>query len=116
MTYQVHECLGLSFKNSMELNKIIDTSLPGRPRFEKHEIVVGDEVCAVYYRDVIACLRTLFGNPDFAPFLVFASEKHYVDELRTARLYHDMHTGRWWWSTQVRRFNHCYYFEVSCMS
>ena len=84
MTYQVHKHLGLSFKNSMELNKIIDTLLPGQPRFEKHEIVVGDEVCEVYYRDVIACLRVLFGNPDFAPFLVFAPEKHYVDELQMA--------------------------------
>jgi hypothetical protein len=85
---------------------MIDTSLPGRPRFERHEIVVGDEVCEVYFRDVIACLRALFGNPDFAPILIFVPEKHYSDELRTSRLYHDMHTGRWWWSTQVRSYNH----------
>jgi Plavaka transposase len=73
-------------------------------------------VCEVYFRDVIACLRALFGNPDFAPILVFAPEKHYTDELRTARLYHDMHTGRWWWSTQVRSFNQYHYFEISRMS
>ena len=51
-------------------------------------------MCEVYYHDVIACLRALFGNPDFVPFLVFAPEKHYVDEFWTAQLYHDMHTGR----------------------
>lgn len=62
-------------------------------------------MCEVYFRDVIACLRALFGNPDFAPILVFAPEKHYTDELRTTRLYHDMHSGRWWWSTQVRSYD-----------
>jgi hypothetical protein len=70
----------------------------------------------VYFRDVIACLRALFGDPDFAPILVFAPEKHYTDELRSVRLYHDMHTGRWWWSTQVRSYsNYIYYFEISRM-
>lgn len=59
-------------------------------------------MCEVYFRDVIACLRALFGDPDFASVLVFAPEKHYTDELRKERLYHDMQTGRWWWSTQVR--------------
>ena len=39
-----------------ELNKIIDKCLPGRPRFEQHEIIVGDEVCEVYFHDIIACI------------------------------------------------------------
>ena len=49
---------------------------------------------------MIACIKALFGDPAFAPFLVFAPEKHYTDETRTKRMYHDIHTGRWWWSTQ----------------
>lgn len=73
-------------------------------------------MCEVYFRDVIACLRALFGDPDFAPVLVFAPEKHYTDELRKVRLYHDMQTGRWWWSTQVRSLKIDYYFQVSRMS
>ncbi|KAF8810733.1 hypothetical protein BYT27DRAFT_7253430 [Phlegmacium glaucopus] len=96
----VPERLGLSFKNTAELNKIIDNCLPGRPRFERHEIIVGDEVCEVYFRDIIACIRALFGDPSFAPYLVFGPEKHYTDDRKNVRLYHDMHTGRWWWSTQ----------------
>ncbi|KAF8811590.1 hypothetical protein BYT27DRAFT_7231651 [Phlegmacium glaucopus] len=96
----VPERLGLSFKNTAELNKIIDNHLPGRPRFERHEIIVGDEVCEVYFRDIIACIRALFGDPSFAPYLVFGPEKHYTDDRKNVRLYHDMHTGRWWWSTQ----------------
>ncbi|KIM35645.1 hypothetical protein M413DRAFT_20740 [Hebeloma cylindrosporum] len=96
----VHERLGVSYKNSAELNKMIDESLPGRPRFVRHEVIVGNEVCEVYFRDIIACIRALFGDPDFAPYLVFLPEKHYTDEMKTVRMYHDMHTGKWWWSTQ----------------
>jgi len=97
----VSEKLGLSFKNSRELNKIIDESLPGRPRFQRQQVMVGNEVCDVYFRDVIACVKALFGDPDFAPYLVFVPEKHYVDETKKTRLYHDMNTGKWWWSTQA---------------
>lgn len=56
----------------------------------------------MYYRDIIACVKALFGDPKFAPYLVFAPEKHYVDEKKTKRMYHDMLTGKWWWATQVR--------------
>ncbi|KJA19341.1 hypothetical protein HYPSUDRAFT_1096163 [Hypholoma sublateritium FD-334 SS-4] len=96
----VAERLGLSFKNSLELNKLIDQSLPGRPHFEHHEILVGNEVCDVYFRDITACIKALFGDPSFAPYLMILPEKHYTDERRTKRMYHDMNTGRWWWLTQ----------------
>jgi hypothetical protein len=64
--------------------------------------MVANEVCEVYFRDVIACVKALYGDPDFAQYLVFLPEKHYVDEGKAQRMYHDMHTGKWWWSTQVR--------------
>ncbi|KAI0687394.1 hypothetical protein BC835DRAFT_1550763 [Cytidiella melzeri] len=96
----VPESLGLSFRTSDELNEKIDKRLPGRPRFVRHEVLIGNEVCEVFYRDVIACVRAIFGNPDFTPYLVFAPEKHYTDPEKTRRMYHDMHTGRWWWATQ----------------
>ncbi|KAF9486934.1 hypothetical protein BDN71DRAFT_1485414 [Pleurotus eryngii] len=94
------EKLGILFTNSKELNAMIDDHLPGRPQFKRHEILVGGEVCEVFYRDVVACIRALFGDPDFMPYLVFRPEKHYVDETKAERMFHDMHTGRWWWSTQ----------------
>ncbi|KAM6496353.1 hypothetical protein JOM56_009059 [Amanita muscaria] len=100
-TRKVQEGLNLSFKNTRELNKFIDRKLPGRPPFEHQEILVGGEVCDVYFRDIIACIRALFGDPDFAPYLVVAPERHYTDESEQERMYHDMHAGRWWWSTQV---------------
>ncbi|KAJ7604990.1 hypothetical protein FB45DRAFT_1149638 [Roridomyces roridus] len=97
----VVDALGLSYRSSIELNKIVDTSLPGRPRFERHEIVVQDEVYHLYARNIIDCIRALYGDPDFAPYLFVLPERHYMDRSRNVRMYHNMHTGKWWWATQV---------------
>jgi hypothetical protein len=93
----------LSFKNAVELNKLIDQELPGRPSFRQQEVMVGTEVCDVFFRDVIPCIRALFADPDLAQYLVMAPEKHftYGSDGERIHMYHDMHTGRWWWSTQV---------------
>lgn len=96
------ETLNLSFETTKQLNKIIDEKIPGRPRFTRQEIVVAGEAFDVYFRDVLECIHALFGDPEFAPYLVFAPERHYADEDKMTRLFHDMHTGRWWWGTQVR--------------
>lgn len=104
MTYvysQVSERLGLSYKNARELNSIIDTQLPGRPRFRREQVVVAGEAFDILYRDILECIKDLYGNPDFADFLVFAPERHYTDTDKTVRYFGDMHTGKWWWSTQV---------------
>lgn len=99
--FQVHEKLQLSFKGPQELNQIIDNELPGRPPFQRHEVLVEGETCDVYYRDIIACIRALFGDPDFASVLKFRPEKHYIDEKKEERMYHDIQTARWWWCMQV---------------
>lgn len=83
------------------MNKIIDNELPGRPKFKREQIVIADEAFDVYFRDIIECITALFGDPNFADFLVFAPERHYADEDETVRLYHEMNTGKWWWNTQV---------------
>src|SRR5882757_89785 len=98
---QLQEKLGLSYKNSSELNKIVD-SLPSHPKFHWSEIVVGGETLDVYHRDIIECIRALYGDPELTPHLIFKPERHYVDEDWTTRVYSDMHTGKWWWETQVR--------------
>ncbi|KAH9837658.1 uncharacterized protein C8Q71DRAFT_706547 [Rhodofomes roseus] len=97
----VPEALGLSYRNTIELNKLIDEHIPGRPRFQRREIIVSGEAFEVYFRDVIECIRALFGDAEFAQYLVFVPERHWVDARKTIRLYHDMHTGKWWWATQV---------------
>ena len=66
------------------------------------EIELNGEKFDVYYRDVIACIRVLFSDRAFAPYLVFSPERHYTDETQQTRLYHNMYTGKWWWTTQVR--------------
>ncbi|KAI9446288.1 hypothetical protein H4582DRAFT_2108003 [Lactarius indigo] len=83
--------LSLLFKNSMELNRIIDTQLPGRPSFKRMGVELGD---------IMECVRALYRDPEFSPYLVYAPERHYVDENCNLRMYHDMHTREWWWSTQ----------------
>ena len=55
----------------------------------------------MYFCDVLECVRALYGDPELAPILVFAPECHYTDMDKTDRLFHDMHTGKWWWETQV---------------
>ncbi|PPR01107.1 hypothetical protein CVT24_000403 [Panaeolus cyanescens] len=96
----VTEKLGLSYKNSDELNKIIDEKLPSRPVFRRHEVVQNGEVVEFYSRDIIDCIKTIWADPDFVDDLILQPEKHYVDDAKKKRMYYDMHTGNWWWSTQ----------------
>jgi len=39
------------------------------------------------------------------PFWFLLLSVHYLDADQTIRLYHDMHTGKWWWETQVSAFS-----------
>ncbi|KAG1743776.1 hypothetical protein EDD22DRAFT_982113 [Suillus occidentalis] len=99
----ISERLSLSFKNANELNAIVDHGLPtGRPKFKCEQIVVAGEAFDIYYRNVIECVKSLYGDPDIAKYLAFAPEQHYSDEDETIRLFHDMHTGKWWWDTQKK--------------
>ena len=98
----VQEALGLSYKNSRELNKIIDEDLPSTlPKFRCKSTPVLGESVDLYYRPIMECIEALLGNVDFAKDLIFGPERHYSDEDCTIRLYHDLHTGKWWWDTQV---------------
>ena len=65
------------------------------------EIKVAGEVFEVFYWDIIQCIRALYGDPEFKGVLVFAPKRHYADTDRTVHVYFDMHTGQWWWDTQV---------------
>ncbi|KAJ7588269.1 hypothetical protein C8J56DRAFT_1004496 [Mycena floridula] len=95
------QALNLSFKSSADIDKAIDDKIPAKwPRFHHSQVIVANEVFDVYFRDIIRCIRALFGDQEFTPYLVLAPERHYVDEKKTVRMFHDMHTGHWWWSTQ----------------
>lgn len=60
------------------------------------------ETFEYYSRDPLECLKALWSDPDFVNDLITEPERHYADEDMTVRLYHDMHTGKWWWAIQVR--------------
>ncbi|KAI0629511.1 hypothetical protein C8Q77DRAFT_1235654 [Trametes polyzona] len=86
--------LGLSYRNSRELNSIIDNDL------SSSQVVVAGQAYEIFYRDVLACIQALYGDPEFAGLLVFAPEKHYCNADHTVRVFFDLHTGKWWWETQ----------------
>lgn len=101
---QVVERLGLSFSSSEELNQIIDKKLPsGLPQFIREEVTIAGQKYEFYHRDIIQCVRALYGNPELAPFLAHAPEKQYTTPAMDTRMYSEMHTGKWWWKLQVCR-------------
>ena len=113
MGLQLGDALGLSYKNSGELNKIIDNQLPSRrPAFTHHEAQVAGEAFDIYMRDILECVQALYGDPEHTQYLCFAPERHYADADRTQRLYHDMQTGKWWWATQVHAPHHVHRFVL----
>ena len=67
-------------------------------------MVIGGETHELHFRDVLACIRSLYGDPEFAQDLVIAPERHYVDRERKRRVYSEMHTGDWWWAVQVHKY------------
>ncbi|KAI0310832.1 hypothetical protein OF83DRAFT_1295682 [Amylostereum chailletii] len=98
----VQEQLGLSFKTAKDLNKVLDSQLPGaRPQFKRGQVVIDGHSYDIYFRDVMECIKALYGDPEFAEHLVFAPERHYADPDQTIPMYGEMHTGKWWWRTQI---------------
>ncbi|KAJ3826355.1 hypothetical protein F5880DRAFT_1631241 [Lentinula raphanica] len=72
------------------------------PQFQRQEVVVQGEAFEVYFRDVLESTKALFGDAEFAEYLKFAPERHFENDTCDEQLYHDMHTGKWWWSTQEK--------------
>jgi hypothetical protein len=99
---QVSERLGLSYKSSQQLNTIIDSCLPEIPKFERQPVIMGGEAFEMHSRNVIDCIRQLFGDPEFAPHLHLVPERHFTDASETNQVMHEMNSCRWWWNTQVR--------------
>ncbi|KAJ7693152.1 hypothetical protein B0H17DRAFT_933172, partial [Mycena rosella] len=100
----VREKLGLSYKNIRGLHQIVDDiperagewmtkslSFPDRPG-EKHFI---------RYRDPLAAIRSLLGNPAHAKDIVYVPTKVFLDAQRDNRVYNEMWTGKWWTAVQV---------------
>lgn len=76
--------------------------MPGRPQFHRREVVVQGEAMEFYARDIMECIRALWGDPDFAGELIFEPQREYADDDEGIRIYHGMESGKWWWKMQVR--------------
>lgn len=57
----------------------------------------------MFARGILECAQALYVDTEHTRYLCVTPERHYGDADCTVRLYHDLHTGRWWWATQVRR-------------
>lgn len=100
--FQLSNKLGLSFHNSRELHFIMDYHLPHRPPFESLDVKIGGDTVTVHVCNIISCIKALYGDAAFAPHLIFQPECHYeILGNQHCQLYHDMHTGDWWWEVQV---------------
>ncbi|KAF8631684.1 hypothetical protein AX17_005039, partial [Amanita inopinata Kibby_2008] len=96
----IQDALGLSYKNSRELNKIIDSKLPSLPHFQEKDVTLGEKRFTVYFRDPLKCIEALFGNPDISSELLLVPERQFSDRTRKEQWFHEMNTGLWWWETQ----------------
>lgn len=54
----------------------------------------------VYYRDVVEVIRFFLGHKPFKDNLTYAPVKIKNDSDHT--VYNEMHTGEWWWETQLQ--------------
>ena len=95
------EKLELSYSSTKELNHIIDSVLPGRPSFQRHQVIIGGENLEFYHCNIVNCIQSIYGDPEFAQDLVVIPERHYTDQGRMEHIYNKMHTGDWWWAVQV---------------
>ncbi|KZV61414.1 hypothetical protein PENSPDRAFT_693426 [Peniophora sp. CONT] len=100
----VADSLGVQFRSNTELNKIFDKCLPPRSEFFRRTKKVAGEKHVLYMRDSLSVLREIYGRPDFAKDMIYAPEKHYVQQVGgiEERSISDMHTARWWWNMQKR--------------
>lgn len=99
---QLVDKLGLSFSNTDELNRIIDGKLPnGLPKFVREEVTLAGHTYEFYHRDILQCVRALYGDPELAKFMAHAPEKHFTGPDKKTRIYLEMNSGKWWWTRQV---------------
>ena len=113
---QLAKALGLSFSSTQELNRIIDKKLPnGLPQFIREEVELAGQKYEFYHRDVLECVRALYGDPELAECLVHAPEKHYTGPDKRSRVFSEMNSGRWWWTRQVRPHPNCLHRKPNCV-
>ncbi|KAH9913218.1 uncharacterized protein B0H18DRAFT_888730, partial [Fomitopsis serialis] len=101
----VREKLGLSYHNMRSLLQKVD-SIPERSPWMEQWLTFKDrpgETHLVQFRDIIAAIKALLGNPAHADRIVYRPRRIFSNTSRKNRIYTEMWTGRWWNAVQVRR-------------
>jgi hypothetical protein len=75
--------------------------LPSRPKFRYEEVTLTGRTYPFFHRNILECIKALFGDIKFASAMIYVPEQHFKDVGGQQRLYHDMNTGKWWWKMQV---------------
>ena len=60
------------------------------------------EELEIWYRDPVACVKELMGNPMFRDVLTYTPTREWLDEEGTEEVIGEMSSARWWWELQVR--------------
>ncbi|KAG9055314.1 hypothetical protein FS842_002523 [Serendipita sp. 407] len=60
------------------------------------------EQVTLLYRDPLGVIEDFFSRPSLAPYLEFAPRRVWSDRSKESRIYSEMSTGDWWWSTQAK--------------
>ena len=87
-------------------------SLPTGPAWHYRKVTVtGDRVdhngvhlsedVELWFRDPVECIAELIGNPAFNGSISYAPEHVYTDSSCESRIWDEMWTADWWWTTQV---------------
>ena len=105
LPFKVVDKLRLLYHTANQLNAIINNDLSGCPPFKCQKFKIGDKTLEFYYRDVVECIRLLYGDPQFVQDLILAPEQHYTSPECTCCIYNKMYTGDWWWTVQVCNYD-----------
>ena len=93
------------FKSDHSFQKLLNSM--GNPLTEWKDGVINfkeldvDHPVVFHYHDLEPILTSFFKEPYFQNRLVFMPEKHVSPD--NIRVFSEMHTGDWWWETQVCR-------------
>ncbi|KAH7903141.1 hypothetical protein BJ138DRAFT_968054, partial [Hygrophoropsis aurantiaca] len=94
--------LGLSYSNARSMHSVIDT-IPARAKWKSKYLSFPDTPGSkhlVQYRDPIEAICSLLGNPAHAQDIDYVPRKVFTNSNKEERIYHEMWTGKWWYTLQ----------------
>ena len=72
------------------------------------------DVGTVLYRDVLDCIKHLLAHPPFRDELIYSPIQQF--NVHGHRIYSDLHTADWWWTTQFHHPDGATIIPIICAS